>query len=310
MPAELQPASPQPPSSDTASRTLIQRGADLVYLTEELYLRLLVLTLLLTAIGCALSVWFGAIGSHTSLLLTSVIAAITLAFAILGLARPRPCYRWLRHSQLRQLSPAAFAIIAVLCNGPDSPSWWVALPLLWVIAAVSSTTLSVTAATVTAVAYLAGTVLGGEPLMHNGDAEILGAAVALPGNILVGRLVAEVFARFVLRLHQLERQADAPAPPRPVRVTADPGIADGPTMPRPAAPPVTQKRRRSLASLTSRELEALLLVRDGLLQTEIALALGVSTRQVERLLASARSRTGTATTSQLVAKLVTEQLSP
>ena len=54
----------------------------------------------------------------------------------------------------------------------------------------------------------------------------------------------------------------------------------------------------------------LLLVRDGLLQAEIALALGVSTRQVERLLASARSRTGTATTSQLVAKLVTEQLSP
>lgn len=54
----------------------------------------------------------------------------------------------------------------------------------------------------------------------------------------------------------------------------------------------------------------LLLVRDGLLQAEIALALGISTRQVERLLASARSRTGTATTSQLVAKLVTERLAP
>ena len=307
MPAELQPTSPQTPSSDTTSRALIRRGADLVYLTEELYLRLFILTLLLTVIGCALSVWFAVIGSHTSLLLTSVIAAVALAFAVLALARPRPCYLWLRHSRLRQLSPAAFAIVAVLCNDPDSPSWWVALPLLWVIAAVSSTTLSVAAATVAAGAYLAGTALGGESLVHNGDAEILGAAIALPGNILIGRLVAEVFARFVLRLHQLERRAEAPAPPRPVRVVAGPGIADSPAMPRPA-PADTQKRRRS--HLTSRELEVILLVRDGLLQTEIALALGVSTRQVERLLASARSRTGTATTSQLVAKLVTEQLSP
>jgi DNA-binding CsgD family transcriptional regulator len=309
MPAELQPTPSQTPSGDTACRTLIWRGADLVYLTEELYLRLLILTLLLTVIGCALSVWFAVIGSHTSLLLTSMVAAVALAFAVLGLARPRPCYRWLRHSQLRQISPAAFAIIAVLCNGPDSPSWWVALPLLWVIAAVSSTTLSVAAATVTAGAYLAGTALGGEPLVYNGDAEILGAAVALPGNILIGRLVAEVFAGFVLRLHQLERQAEAPAPPRPVRVVAGPTIVDSPATSRPT-PAGTQKRRRSLAHLTSRELEALLLVCDGLLHAEIALALGVSTRQVERLLASARSRTGTATTSQLVAKLVADQLTP
>ena len=307
MPAELQSTSSQTSSSDTASRALIRRGADLVYLTEELYLRLFILTLLLTVIGCALSVWFAVIGSHTSLLLTSMIAAVALAFAVLALARPRPCYRWLRHSRLRQFSPAAFAIVAVLCNGPDSPSWWVALPLLWVIAAVSSTTLSVTAATVTAGGFLAATALGGQTLVHNGDAEILGAAVALPGNILIGRLVAEVFARFVLRLHQLERRAEAPAPPKPVRVVAGPGIADSPTMPRPSG---TQKRRRSLAHLTSRELEVLLLVRDGLLQAEIALALGVSTRQVERLLASARSRTGTATTSQLVAKLVTDRLAP
>jgi DNA-binding CsgD family transcriptional regulator len=181
--------------------------------------------------------------------------------------------------------------------------------LLWVIAAVSSTTLSVAAATVTAGAYLAGTALGGEPLVHSGDAEILGAAVALPANILIGRLVAEVFARFVLRLHQLERRAEAPAPPRPVRVVAGPGVTERSVTPRPA-PTGTQKRRRSLTRLTSRELEALLLVREGLLHNEIALALGVSTRQVERLLASARSRTGMATTSQLVAKLVTDQITP
>ena len=308
MPAELQPTTPQTPSRDTGSQTLIERGADLVYLTEELYLRLFILTLLLTVIGCAMSVWFAVIGSNTSLATHERDRGGRARVAVLP-CTATPCYRWLRHSRLRQLSPAALAIIAVLCNGPDSASWWVALPLLWVIAAVSSTSLSFTAATVTAGAYLAGTALGGEPLVHNGDAEILGAAVALPGNILIGRLVAEVFARFVLRLHQLERRAETPAPPRPVRVVAGPDIADNPAMPR-TAPSGTQKRRRPLAHLTSRELKVLLLVRDGLLQAEIALALGVSTRQVERLLASARSRTGTATTSQLVAKLVTEQLSP
>jgi DNA-binding CsgD family transcriptional regulator len=309
VPADLQLTPQRAPTGDATGRTLIRSGAELVYLTEELYLRLLVLTLLLTVIGCALSVWFAVIDSNASLPLTGAIAAIALAGALLGLANPRACYRWLRHSQLRQLSPAAFAILAVLCNGPDSPSWWVALPLGWVIVAVSSTTLSVTAAAMTAGAYLAGTALGGEPLVHNGDAEILGAAVALPGNILIGRLVAEVFARFVLRLHQLERQAQTPAPPRHVRATAAPNPADHPVTPHPV-PADMHRQRRPLGRLTSRELEVLLLVRDGLLHSEIASALGVSIRQVERLLASARSRTGTATTGQLVAKLVTEQLSP
>lgn len=307
MPAELQPAPPGQPSAPTHERALIQRGADLVYLTEELFLRLFVLTLVLTAIGCALSIWFAVIGSRISLALTCAIAAIALAFAILGLTHPRACYRWLRYSKPRQLSLAAFAILAVLCNVPDSPSWWVALPLLWVLAAVSSTTLATTAATVTAVAYLVGTALGGEPLVHHGDAETLGAAVALPGNVLIGRLVAEVFAWFVLRMHQLERQVEAPSQPRRVRVTTGPATTGSTST---SESTQAQKPRRSPTHLTSRELEALLLVRDGLLHDEIASALGVSTRQVERLLASARSRTGTATTSQLVARLVTYQITP
>lgn len=308
MPDELQPTRLACPAA-TANGTLIRRGADLVYLTEELYLRLFVLTLLLTMIGSALSVWFAAISSNTSLPLTAVIAAIALTGALAGLARPRALYRWFRHSRLRQLAPALFAVLAVLCNGPDSPSWWVALALGWLIAAVSSTTLSVTAAAVVAGAYLAGTALAGQPLVHHADAETLGAAIALPGNILIGRLVAETFARFILRLHQLERQAQTPAPPRHVRVTVGHAPADYHARARPASPP-QRKPRRPAGSLTSRELEALLLVRDGLHHNEIALALGISTRQVERLLASARTRTGTTTTSQLIAKLVTEQLAP
>jgi hypothetical protein len=258
MPAELQPATPQTPDQGASDRTLIERGADLVYLTEELYLRLFMLTLLLTVLGCAISIVFAAVGSHTSLRLTALIAALVCALAAFGLARPRRCYLWLRRNQLRQVSPAVIGIIAVLCNGPDSPSWWVALPLLWVVAAVSSTGLSLAAATVTAGAYLIGTLLGGEALIHSGDAEILAAAVALVANILIGRLVAEVFARFVLRLHQLEQQA-APSPsrPRPVRVTTVPTGTVPQDKPRPMSSPIRARRRR-LSHLTSRELEALL----------------------------------------------------
>jgi DNA-binding CsgD family transcriptional regulator len=307
MSADLQPTAIRTPRHSASSRALIERGADLVYLAEELYLRLFILTLLLTGVGCVASIWFAVIGSRTSVALTATIALMAFTPTVYALARPRQCYRWLRYSRVRQMSPAVFAMLAVLCNGPDSPSWWVALPLLWVIAAVSSTGLSLTAASATAIAYLAGTTIAGTPLVHNGDAEILGAAVALPANILIGRLVAEVFARFVLRLHQLEREA---RPPRPVHVvTINDALA-----PRGASQPAPPRKRRNggdrLTRLTSRELEVLLLVRDGLLHAEIALALGISSRQVERLLASARSRTATATVSQLVAKLVTDQLVP
>jgi DNA-binding CsgD family transcriptional regulator len=52
----------------------------------------------------------------------------------------------------------------------------------------------------------------------------------------------------------------------------------------------------------------LLLLRDGLRQTEIAACLGISTRQVERLLAAARQRVGAATTSQLAAMLASGAL--
>jgi DNA-binding CsgD family transcriptional regulator len=66
----------------------------------------------------------------------------------------------------------------------------------------------------------------------------------------------------------------------------------------------------SASRLTTRQLEVTLLLRDGLRQTEIAACLGISVRQVERLLASARERVDAATTTQLVAMLATGALGP
>jgi DNA-binding NarL/FixJ family response regulator len=62
------------------------------------------------------------------------------------------------------------------------------------------------------------------------------------------------------------------------------------------------------ADLTSRQLQAALLARDGLKQPEIASALSISSRQVQRLLSQARQRMGATCTTQLLAMLVTDDL--
>jgi DNA-binding CsgD family transcriptional regulator len=276
-----------------------------VFLGEELYLRLLLLTMILTLVGCGLSIWFGAI-SHQGPTnpLTFLFATAAAAFATAGLVHPAPIYRWLRVSPARLLPLASCAAAIVLANGPDSPSWWVAMPLLWVIADVGSITSALLAAFAVAGAYLLGTHIGGEPLISHGDAGILAATVALPANTLIGCLIAEVFARFALGLHQLEQIA---IPPRQVRNLAVPqsGQArrDADVQPVASAP-------HRLSRLTARQLEVALLLKDGLRHSEIAACLGTSVRQVDRHISHARERAGASTASELVAMLVTGRLVP
>lgn len=283
------------------SRELIVRGAQLVHLAEDLYLRLFRLVMVLTIAGCALSVWFVLLSSSASAALTAAFAAGAAGFAALGLARPRATYLWLRYSRTRQLAPAAAGALMVLVNGPDSPSWWIAQPLLWVVADVSSTGLALCCALVTAAAYVAGTALAGQAVMSGGDTGILAAAAALPFNTVVGRLAAEVFARFALRLRRLESRLAGP-----LRV---PNLA-APPAPAPQHPRGRPRRRHDVTRLTARQLEVAYLLRDGLRQGEIALCLGISPTQVQRLVSEAKRRSGAANTAQLVAMLVEGGLVP
>ena len=315
MTIDLRPVPAAEPPTPREGYWLIRSGAELVHLSEQLYVRFIRLVLVLMLVGCGLSISFGSLSSQGSpgRPFTLLFAALGAVFSAVGLTRPGPVYCWLRYSRVRQLVPAAIAALIVAVNGPNSPSWWVALPLLWVVAVVSSTRIVFAGALVTAVAYIAGTLLGGKALIHDGDASTLAAAVGLPVNTMVGRFAAEVFARFVLRLHQLERQlADRIQPPIPVPNLAPPTPAE-PALPatRPRAQPASGHDRPHVAlRLTARQLEAALLARDGLRQSEIAICLGISPRQVERLLHDARQRAGAQTTSQLVAMLVAAQLAP
>jgi DNA-binding CsgD family transcriptional regulator len=305
---ERHPAAPVP----LDGRALIRNGAELVHLAEELYVRLFRLVMLLTIAGSALSLWLGGLGPPGGPgVVTFLFAAAGTALATFGLARPRQLYCWLRYNRVHQLAPALLAVAAVSVNGAGSPSWWVALPLLWIVADIGSTVLAVGAALVAAAAYLAATAATGAQLVDHGDAGILAAAVALPINTAVGRLAAEVFARFVLNFHRVQYEQNIAERRRPVRVDS---LAPTPqsevAVSRLGTPTGRERRSARTSLLTSRQLEVALLARDGLLEGEIAECLGISVRQVERLLHDARERVGAATTSELVALLVTGRLVP
>ena len=108
---------------------------------------------------------------------------------------------------------------------------------------------------------------------------------------------------------EVQRQPEAPLRPAasvrraaPLRPTAPVRRAV------PLRPTVTAPALGS--PLTPRQLQVALLIRDGLNQSEAAASLGISRRQVERLLGEARERAGASTTSHLVAMLVHAGLAP
>ena len=309
---ELQPLAAAPPAQ-AHDGVLIQRGADLVHLVEELHVRLFALTLVLLGASGAVSLLLAQTDPHEHVgVLAVVFAALAILAAALGLARRRPLYRWLRHDLARQLTPALIAAAIVLADGPYSPSWWTALALLFIVAAVSGARVTLAGASLTALAYAAGTVLRGASLLPGGDAEYLTVIGGLIVNPLIARAVAETFARFVLRLHRLQQDMAAyrPAPIR-VTVTTAPSTASEPPAEQPAARPrLRLGLPRGMSALTARQLQVVLLARDGLRQAEIAACLGISARQVERHLEQARRRAKAATTAQLVAMLVDGRLAP
>jgi DNA-binding CsgD family transcriptional regulator len=306
---DLEIASNTSPGSQASDQLVIRCGADLVHLVEGLYGRFLGLALLMLGACCGVAAWSAELdGGPADRGLTYLFASLGVVGSSAGLLRRRALYRWLRYSRAHQLTPAAIGAGMVLVNGPYSPSWWIALALLFVVAAVSSTRATLLAVTAVAASYLGGTILRGASLLPSGDSAELVRSAAMFGNVLGARLIIEGFARFVLRLHRLKSELSQP--PAPVIVNAV-IIPEAGTQ---STPPSESPRRRSPtfpgSRLTARQLEVALLLRDGLRQAEIAVCLGISPRQVERLVAQARERVGVVTTSHLIALLVEGQLAP
>ncbi len=300
MPLELEPIAAPAHVERRLAQPPALRGAELVHLAEELYLRMFAIACALVIGGSALALCFATLdrGSPAPTTVAGVAAAV--AFAIAGLTRSRELYRVLRSRTALQLAPAALGALVVLIDGPESECWWIALPLLWVVATLSSTPLALAAAGATATAFVGGTLLGGQALAGAGDLGVLPATFALPAYTLVGRVLVDGFAGLVLGRY---RRALEPARLAPIRVQAF--VSPGPARRPGRAAPATRARGRlrPASRLTARQLEVTLLLRDGLRQVEVAACLGISVRQVERLLAGARERVGATTTTQLVAML-------
>ena len=291
------------------SGELIRRGADLVHLTEDLCQRLFGLMCALLAVGSVVSVWFAHLDPREpSGPLTTGLAALGLSAALLGLRYPGPVYRWLRGSGARQQLPGLTAALLLLVDGPYSPTWWLAFPLLSLMAAVASTRATLAWAVIGIAASAGGTVIHGASLTPDGDVRYLAAAAGLPALSLFARGIGEWFTRFMLRLYEVQRGVDAP--PSPTRIWSVQGRSAVAALPVPAEPRRRAPRLRHRPRLTARQLEVAMLLRDGLHQAEIARCLGISARQVERLVEEGRKRVGAGTTAELVAILVADGLVP
>ncbi len=309
----------QPTRAQPAGAGLIRGGADLVELAEGLYVRLFHL-----AVGSVIGVSLLSIVLSTAtadedqVWLTTTLAGATmltgLCVLVVDLAGAK-VYLWLRHRPYRQLLPALVGM-ALLAAAPHGPLWFVALGGIAMTAVVGSFRVTLVGAFAAAAGYLAGFWIGGESVFFNEDPRLLGELLGLP---VIGLLVYATVAwlgGFVLRLHRFEVNEASRLPPRvtpnlasrlPTRQTAQ-AAADEPKGPGEA----TEGARSGLplTILTSRQIQVLLLVRDGLHQGEIAACLSISSRQVERLLGQARKRAAAATTGELVAMLIRAQLAP
>jgi DNA-binding CsgD family transcriptional regulator len=277
-----------------------------VHLAEEFYVRIIRVGFAIVLVGCGLTLWFATLEHGSPGPTTALFVAGAALFAVAGLARPARVYLLLRSRRSLQVAPAALGAIAVLLDGPDSECWWIALPLLWIVATVSSTWLAVGAAAVTGLALLAGTILAGQALLGPQDTGVLPTAVGLPAYTLIGRVLVDGFAGLVLGGRRLivAEQQQMPCLLKVPNLAASTAASTTHQAP----PSAAQRTPRPASRLTARQLQVTLLLRDGLRQTEIAACLGISLRQVERLLGAARERVGATTTSELVAMLASGAL--
>lgn len=349
MTLKLQPAAAGPMAVGDRTGPLIKRGAELVHLCEQMHVGMFTLALALLGAAGIFSVPLAQANplerGHP---LTLPFSSLATLATISAFRRRRNVYLWLRRNRFRQVLPGLAAAMLVLADGPYSPCWWIATALLLTVTTVSTAGPTLIAGAITAAAYAAGTLLHSKSLLPAGDTEYLTVTASLFANPLIARAVIESFARFVLRLHKLEREAIEARQPIRVRAivpsdeiarafatppettrgavmtdqiagatatragTSDTrSVTSGQAEPSNAPTPYDSSARRQAAfRLTARQLEVILLARDGLHQPEIAGCLGISPRQVERHLEQARRRTGALTTAHLVAMLVSERLTP
>lgn len=285
--------------TDAPRSVLFQRPAELVDVSERMY-RGLFSVGLWVAVGCAAFAVVVSVLQNDDQLRGSLVCAGCVLGIGVAAVYPAQAYRVIRrHPSVLVIAGAILGVAAVLVGRNDVQLF---LPMVAIIGVlgIAAPLRVVAAAAVVAAAGLA------VPHVAHGEGDI-GAALVVVVPPVMYWLIVESIARFALQLHRGMRDATSrqPAPRATSGVDgtaprARPAAASRSRAPRPALPQPAVIRIGG-ASLTSRQLQVVLLACEGLRQAEIGACLGIGPQQVGRHMREARRRTGTATGPQLMA---------
>jgi DNA-binding CsgD family transcriptional regulator len=231
------------------------------------------------------------------------VCAVAVTAMVVAAAHAPALYRLLRRRPWGLLVPALCLAAGTPLAGPHNQLF---VPIVGVVGVLGIAT---TFPVVVAAGSIAAAGLGAAQLIGTGrppGAVLAVLAVIVPPVMFW--LIVERIAGFALRLHRSLERAVSAQPPLPDASDSDPAPS-----PRAAPPPAAhaEPERRALPqprvlavdgiALTSRQLQVVMLICEGLRHAEIAACLGIRPQQVHRHLAQARRRTASQSTPQLVA---------
>ena len=298
-------------SADGPGNALTFRsGSEVVAVVEALHLRLLIVALGCIPLVCGLTVIVALVRTHNANFARTAALAIGLALlAMLALRAPVRLYRALRRRPWLSLTAPLLALSALAIDGVTySPLSYPAAVSIALAAFVCGRRWALTAAALISVGAVTTATL------HNGlgalEAVGQGAAGYFVWALVLAGL-AERFARLAMRMPPGAPPPKDAAPPAPVAILP----SDRPSNARAAAEPsATTTRSRdtpaSAAGLTSRQLQVLALLADGLRAEDIAQRLGITTSTVYRHIERAKQRAGVQSRYELVGVLVGDGILP
>ena len=292
--------------SSASGGLAVRSGAEVVALTEVLYVRLVVIALLGLQWVSAGAVIIALVRtSEANLARTTALAVIISVLAGLALRARVSVYRAMRRRPVLSLAPPLIALAALVIDGVShSPMSYIAAVGVAMTGFVSGRRWALTAAALVSVGAVTAAVLrsgaGALDLVGQGTSGYFVWALVCSG-------LAETFVRMTMRLPRASPPAGNQGAVRVPNLAGDPPSTKlttptSPTEGDSAQPPAIGDPSR----LTARQLQVVVLLADGLQADDIAERLGISTSTVYRHVERAKERAGVRTRSELVSLAIGE----
>jgi DNA-binding CsgD family transcriptional regulator len=246
---------------------------------------------------------------------TVILAAVVAVAALVVAWFPAPVYRALCRRPTLELIPVAISA-ALLAYPLRSELWWPACALIMLVAHVAPLGRTWSYCLAVLLTNLVAHAVAGD-LLDTPVVSILGLWIGFGFWATLTGLVIDRIARFLIRI-DVGRAGDAAPASAPMLEPADVTTMEPDEAPAsepktaalPALPPPAPPHDERWQTLTKRQLEVVALLADGLRYDEIAAALSISSRQVQRHVAGAVGRLGANNANELVARAVAAGLVP